>query len=73
MDRNFAQTKKMTLYHGSNMAVENPVIIHSPRTLDFGEGFYTTTNKLQAEIFAQKVLGRRKTGVAIVNVCTVRG
>ena len=43
------------LYHGSNVAVERPKIIQSQRTLDFGEGFYTTTNKQQAEIFAQKV------------------
>ena len=60
--------QKLTLYHGSNMVVENPMIIQSPRTLDFGEGFYTTTNKQQAEIFAQKVFNRRKTGAATVSI-----
>ena len=60
--------QKMILYHGSNMAVENPRIMQTQRTLDFGEGFYTTTNKRQAEIFAHKVLARRKTGAATVSV-----
>ena len=30
------------------------------RTLDFGYGFYTTTNKEQAVIFAKKVMERRE-------------
>ena len=58
--------QNIILYHGSNVAVENPRIIRSQRTLDFGVGFYTTTNKKQAEIFAQKVFARRKTGEATV-------
>ena len=36
------------LYHGSLIPVNKPEIIHSSRTLDFGEGFYTTSNKEQA-------------------------
>ena len=35
----------MILYHGSNMTVENPRIIEQNRFLDFGSGFYTTTNQ----------------------------
>ena len=58
----------MILYHGSNVAVESPRIIQSQRTLDFGEGFYTTTNKRQAEIFAQKVFARRETGAATISI-----
>ncbi len=37
-----------TLYHGSLEIIKNPRIIKSNRTLDFGEGFYTTTSKNQA-------------------------
>jgi hypothetical protein len=59
---------EMILYHGSNVVVKSPRIIRSPRTLDFGEGFYTTTNKQQAKIFAQKVFARRKSGNATVTV-----
>lgn len=56
----------MILYHGSNMVVEKPKLILQNRYLDFGQGFYTTTNKAQAENFAKKVV-LRKGGIAIVN------
>lgn len=57
----------MILYHGSNMAVEKPRLIEQNRFLDFGCGFYTTTNKSQAENFAQKVVVRRS-GIPTVNI-----
>jgi len=38
----------MLLYHGSDVVVETPKIFASARTLDFGSGFYTTTNSDQA-------------------------
>lgn len=57
----------MILYHGSNMVVEQPKLIEQNRFLDFGYGFYTTTNKAQAKNFAQKVVVRRG-GKPIVNV-----
>lgn len=57
----------MILYHGSNVVVEQPKLIEQNRFLDFGYGFYTTTNKEQAENFAQKVIIRRG-GKPIVNV-----
>lgn len=57
----------MILYHGSNTVVEQPRLIAQNRFLDFGYGFYTTTNESQAESFARKVAFRRG-GKAIVNV-----
>ena len=42
----------MIIYHGSNVKVEKPALIVQNRFLDFGFGFYTTTNKAQAENFA---------------------
>lgn len=57
----------MILYHGSNMIVETPKLIEQNRFLDFGYGFYTTTNKAQAENFAKKVVVRRG-GIPIVNI-----
>ena len=57
----------MILYHGSNMIVKEPKIIDSNRYLDFGQGFYTTTNKDQAINFAKKVVMRRQ-GIATVNI-----
>ena len=57
----------MILYHGSNMVVNEPKLIEQNRFLDFGYGFYTTTNQAQAENFARKVVVRRG-GKAVVNV-----
>ena len=42
----------MKLYHGSNMVVDKPNFIEQKRFLDFGYGFYVTTNKAQDENFA---------------------
>lgn len=49
----------MIVYHGSNVIVEKPELIVQNRFLDFGFGFYTTTNKVQAISFADKVYKRR--------------
>lgn len=57
----------MILYHGSNMIVREPRLIKQNRYLDFGNGFYTTTNKDQAENFSKKVATVRG-GKPIVNV-----
>jgi hypothetical protein len=48
----------MTLYHGSDQIINAPELRSSIRTLDFGQGFYTTTNKEQAVNFAVKVYDR---------------
>ncbi len=61
----------MILYHGSNAIVERPRLIGQNRFLDFGPGFYTTTNEEQAKSFALKVSARRG-GTPILNVYEVR-
>ena len=61
----------MILYHGSNVVVSSPKLIQQNRFLDFGFGFYTTTNKEQAIAFADKVYKRRKKGSRIVNIYEV--
>ena len=58
----------MILYHGSNVIVDQPKLIRQNRYLDFGFGFYTTTNREQAVNFAQKVTDRRKMGEATLNI-----
>lgn len=58
----------MIFYHGSNMAVSEPKLVPQNRFLDFGYGFYTTTNKEQAISFADKVTKRRRTGVRTVSI-----
>mgnify|MGYP002560969251 CR=1 FL=1 len=58
----------MILYHGSNVVVDQPTLIQQNRFLDFGFGFYTTTNKTQAIGFADKVTKRRKEGEKAVSI-----
>ena len=58
----------MILYHGSNVIVSEPKLILQNRFLDFGFGFYTTTNKIQAIGFADKVTKRRKDGEKAVSI-----
>jgi len=53
----------MNLYHGSIVEVKNPrIIVRKNRGLDFGHGFYTTTNREQAVNFTKSVM--RRTGIA---------
>ena len=58
----------MIVYHGSNVIVSEPRLIKQNRFLDFGYGFYTTTNKMQAISFADKVTRRRKEGKKAVSI-----
>ena len=58
----------MLLYHGSNLTVAEPKLVPQNRFLDFGYGFYTTTNKAQAIGFADKVTKRRKDGLSTVSI-----
>jgi hypothetical protein len=38
----------MMIYHASNVVVAQPKILQTRRMLDFGTGFYATSNKEQA-------------------------
>ena len=58
----------MFLYHGSNLVVKEPRLINQTRGLDFGRGFYTTTNELQAQRFSRIVEDRKSSGKATVTV-----
>ena len=58
----------MLLYHGSNLAVEEPRLIEQTRGLDFGAGFYLTTNESQAARFSKIIVSRRKSGIPTVSV-----
>lgn len=58
----------MLIYHGSDLIVDKPEIIKSNRLLDFGMGFYTTSNKEQASRWAEKVSTRNNTNRKILSV-----
>lgn len=50
----------MKIYHGSIEQVVAPEIRESNRTLDYGQGFYTTTSYKQAEDWVRRRMGERK-------------
>lgn len=58
----------MLLYHGSNISVEKPQLIEQTRGLDFGAGFYLTTNEVQAVRFSEVIVNRRQSGFATVSI-----
>ncbi len=58
----------MILYHGSDVVVNNPEIIKANRTLDFGNGFYTTTSKEQACKWASIKKNREQSENGILNI-----
>ena len=58
----------MELYHGTNLIIKEPKLVEQNRFLDFGFGFYTTTNLEQAKSFAKKVVKREGKGIPVVNV-----
>jgi len=60
----------MIFYHGSNVVVEQPRILQSERMLDFGTGFYTTTNREQAASWSRRVADRREPKDQIISIYT---
>lgn len=58
----------MILYHGSNVEVRCPVLTHSRTSLDFGAGFYLTTDYEQAGKWAARVTKVRASGEPTVSV-----
>lgn len=61
----------MKLYHGSLEIVEIPAIRESNRKLDFGRGFYTTTDFDQAKRWVEIRKRKEQTLVGFVNVYEV--
>lgn len=58
----------MILYHGSNIEVREPQLLKIQRELDFGKGFYTTSDLAQASNWAQRTAKRRGSGHPVVSV-----
>ena len=61
----------MFLYHGSNVVVEKPCLIPPKRLLDFGAGFYLTSDFEQARKWASRTVALREDGQATVSVYDV--
>jgi len=63
----------MLLFHGSNTEVIVPQLIIKSRGLDFGPGFYLTSNREQAEDFSKKVARRNSSRSMVVSVFEFMG
>ncbi len=61
----------MFLYHVSNVVVEKPRLISPKRLLDFGAGFYLTSDLEQARKWASRTTILREEGKAVVSVYDV--
>lgn len=58
----------MILFHGSNVEVQKPKLFKIQRELDFGKGFYTTSDKEQALKWAARTAKRLKQTEGIVTI-----
>ena len=58
----------MLLYHGSNELVQKHRLLPPTRPLDFGAGFYLTSDMDQAQRWATRTTGRRKAGTPTTSV-----
>ena len=61
----------MLLYHGSNVEVREPRLLKIQRDLDFGRGFYTTSDFDQASKWAKRTamrLGQQQAFVSVYEV-----
>ena len=57
----------ITLYHGSNVAIEEIDLSKSRKGKDFGCGFYLNANIQQAKDMAERTTNRMKTGTPSVS------
>ena len=57
----------MILYHGSNIEIREPKLLQSKRFLDFGYGFYLTSDLDQAKKWANHTTELRGEGFAVVS------
>ena len=58
----------MVLFHGSNQPIIKPSLQYSRNSLDFGAGFYLTSDFEQAEKWAKRVSKIRDSGSPVVSV-----
>ena len=56
------------LFHGSSIEVRNPIVGVGRRKVDFGQGFYMTRVRRQAELWAKAVADRRPGAIAVLNI-----
>lgn len=61
----------MVLYHGGSVEVREPRLLNNQRDLDFGRGFYATSDLDQASRWAKRTAMRMRQQEAFVSVYDV--
>ncbi len=56
----------MKLYHGSNMSIDEIDLKRGRRGKDFGQGFYLSADRSQAQLMAERTVDREESGEATV-------
>lgn len=56
----------MKLYHGSNVSIEVIDLKRGRKGKDFGQGFYLSADRNQAQMMAERTVDREETGEAIL-------
>ena len=54
----------MKLYHGSNMSIDEIDLKRGRRGKDFGQGFYLSASREQAQMMAERTVDREEAGEA---------
>ena len=54
----------MKLYHGSNIVIEKIDLKRSRKGKDFGQGFYLSADRSQAQMMAERAVDREESGKA---------
>ena len=54
----------MKLYHGSNMSIDEIDLKRGRRGKDFGQGFYLSADRSQAQMMAERTVDREEAGEA---------
>jgi hypothetical protein len=54
----------MKLYHGSNMSINEIDLKRGRRGKDFGQGFYLSADRSQAQMMAERTVDREESGEA---------
>jgi len=70
--KDILSSTNLQVYHGSDVLVQNPKIIQPVRALDFGNGFYTTTNIEQARSFSKRVQDRNGSSETYISVYSLK-
>ena len=58
----------MKLYHGSNVSIDEIDLKRGRKGKDFGQGFYLSKERVQAQMMAERTVDREEAGEATLTI-----